>query len=327
MKQNFKDWSNWKKNLKSDIANEKKELEYFQKQVKTKEKEQTKDEKIKTDLAKKLKERNTLEERLNSTKTLEELIEEEAELNRQNENGKIIINDENTSPDLTSKVKTGVAEREEEVARLRTQIEEREREMPLREKIKNIFKRYGFTVGAVFLAVGTTIGVIVNALTNGLKSVAKGVENGLKDLGKKIGQLLPGLIGTIVSFIFKTAGQVVDFLGKNAWSLILDVAVSWLKGLKKIEFNPLDLTQRKIRRMANAPNDAAMIRPDFKVSRFDSSFFFGFHLIPEVFFVTSEESKGSGFGFFCFHFVALGELDLKDERRVCWFLMVLHPSS
>ena len=92
--------------------------------------------------------------------------------------------------------------------------------MPLRERIKNIFKRYGFSVGAVFLAVGTTIGVIVSSLTKGLNSVVKGVGNSFKDLG-----LLPGLVGSVVSFIFKTAGSVIGFLGKNAWLLILAVAV------------------------------------------------------------------------------------------------------
>lgn len=42
----------------------------------------------------------------------------------------------------------------------------------LRETMRNIFKKYGFIVSAVVLAVGETIGVIVSALTRGLKSVA-----------------------------------------------------------------------------------------------------------------------------------------------------------
>ena len=86
--------------------------------------------------------------------------------------------------------------------------------MSLRERVKNIFKKYGFTVTAVILAAGTTIGVIVSSLIKELKPVAKGVGNGLKDLGSKIAPILPGLIGTIVSFIFKTAGSVISFLGK-----------------------------------------------------------------------------------------------------------------
>ena len=78
----------------------------------------------------------------NSAKPIDELIEEEAELNKQIENDKIILEDENTSSHLRAEVEERVSEREEELARLRTQIEERQRALPLREKIKNIFKRY-----------------------------------------------------------------------------------------------------------------------------------------------------------------------------------------
>ena len=221
-----------KKNLQKDFENAKKENVDLRKQVKAKENEQAKVDKIKSDLAKKQK-RNTLEERLNTTKTIDELNEREAELKKQIETDKVILEDENTSSQLRAEIEARIAENEEELARLGTQIEEIEREIPLREKIKNIFKRYGFTVFAVFLAVGSTIGEIVNALSKGLKSVAKGVGNALKDLGKKLGQLLPGLIGSIVSFIFKTAGQVVGFLGKNAWLLILAVAVFMVEKIQK----------------------------------------------------------------------------------------------
>ena len=48
-------------------------------------------------------------------------------------------------------------EREEEIERLSLTDK-------LREKVKEIFKKYGFTVRAVFLAVGTTIGVILSSL-------------------------------------------------------------------------------------------------------------------------------------------------------------------
>ena len=76
-------------------------------------------------------------------------------------------------------------EREEEIERLSLTDK-------LREKVKEIFKKYGFTVTAVLLAVGTTIGVILSSLSNGLKAVAKGVSNGLQTLGKKIAGILPG---------------------------------------------------------------------------------------------------------------------------------------
>lgn len=42
----------------------------------------------------------------------------------------------------------------------------------IRNRVKEILKKYGFTMAAVFLSVGTTIGAILSSLSNGLKSVA-----------------------------------------------------------------------------------------------------------------------------------------------------------
>ena len=61
-------------------------------------------------------------------------------------------------------------------------IEER---LTLRQRIKEIFKKYGFSAFAVMTAIGTVIGVIVSNLKAGLTKVAKGVGNGLKELGEK----------------------------------------------------------------------------------------------------------------------------------------------
>ena len=144
-----------------------------------------------------------------------------------------IANNENEQPSIRKRAQEKIAEKLEQIDALENEKDELEERVSLREKVKNIFKKYGFTVAAVFLAVGTVIGVIVNSLTKGLKTVATGVGNGLKELGKKIAGILPGLIGAIVSFIFKTAGSVISFLGKNAWLLILGVAVFTVERLKK----------------------------------------------------------------------------------------------
>ena len=144
-----------------------------------------------------------------------------------------IANNENEQPSVRERAREKIAEKLEQIDALENERDELEEGVSLREKVKNIFKKYGFTVTAVFLAVGTVIGVIVNSLTKGLKSVATGVGNGLKELGKKIAGILPGLIGAIVSFIFKTAGYVISFLGKNAWLLILGVAVFTVERFKK----------------------------------------------------------------------------------------------
>ena len=144
-----------------------------------------------------------------------------------------IANNENEQPSVRERARERITEKREQIDALENDRDELEERLSLREKVKNILKKYGFTVTAVFLAVGTTIGVIVNSLTKGLKTVATGVGNGLKDLGKKIAGILPGLIGSIVSFIFKTAGSVISFLGKNAWLLILGVAVFMVERFQK----------------------------------------------------------------------------------------------
>ena len=66
---------------------------------------------------------------------------------------------------------------------MQTQIGERERAMPLRERVRKIFKQHGLTVTAIFLAAGITIGAVVGALTKALKASGKALGNGLKDIG------------------------------------------------------------------------------------------------------------------------------------------------
>jgi len=105
--------------------------------------------------------------------------------------------------------------------------------MSLRDRIKAIFKKYGFTTVAVISAVGVVIGVIVSNLKAGLTSVAKGVGGGLKAIGKKLGEILPGMVGAIASFIFKTAGEVVGFLAEHAWLLIVAVVLYFVEQFKK----------------------------------------------------------------------------------------------
>ena len=122
-----------------------------------------------------------------------------------------------------------VDERQEELARLRTQIEERERALPLRERIKEIFKKYGVTVTAIFLAAGVIIDAVIGSITNALKATGKALGKGLKDLGKKTASLLPGLLRSIVNFLFKAAGQAIAFLAEHTWLLILAVVAFLLE--------------------------------------------------------------------------------------------------
>ena len=86
---------------------------------------------------------------------------------------------------------------EQDISEQRSQITQLEREnevieerMSLIDRVKAIFKKYGFTALAVLSAAGV---VIVSNLKNGLTRLAKGVVNGLKALGMKLGEILPGM--------------------------------------------------------------------------------------------------------------------------------------
>ncbi|KAL9981927.1 hypothetical protein ACROYT_G010693 [Oculina patagonica] len=162
-----------KKNLEKDFENAKKEVSALEKQAKQKAKEQTRVGQLRASLAAKESERNTLQERLNDTRALEDLKEKEAELKRQNEEDQAVIENENASPTDKQAAEERVAERTEELGRLQTQIAERERALPLRERIKEIFKKHGVTLTAIVLAAGVTIGSVIGAITNALKATGK----------------------------------------------------------------------------------------------------------------------------------------------------------
>ena len=78
-------------------------------------------------------------------------------------------------------------ERDEEIERLESQIQQREEPLPLRERVKNIFKKYGWTLQAVALAVGVVLSALALAGLNGLKAGTKAVGQGLKVIGQKAG--------------------------------------------------------------------------------------------------------------------------------------------
>ena len=137
------------------------------------------------------------------------------------------------SRETSENIDAGIEEQRNEISRLETENDIIEERMSLRDRVKSIFKKYGFTVFAVVSAVGLVIGVIVNNLKKGLTSLGKGVGGALKNIGKKIGEILPGMIGAIASFIFKTAGEAAGFLAKNAWLLILAAVMFMIEKFKK----------------------------------------------------------------------------------------------
>ena len=137
------------------------------------------------------------------------------------------------SRETSENIDADIEEQRNEISRLEAENDIIEERMSLRDRVKSIFKKYGFTVFAVVSAVGLVIGVIVNNLKKGLTSLGKGVGGALKNIGKKIGEILPGMIGAIASFIFKTAGEAVGFLAKNAWLLILAAVMFMIEKFKK----------------------------------------------------------------------------------------------
>ena len=222
------------RNLSADLQNERVELKQLQKkQDKTLKETMQRVGKLRQEIYAAAKERDELELGLNRTKTLNELDERYETIKRENETDRKIVDDDNATSSDKQAATERIIEREEEMERLGQQIQEREQELPLRERVKNIFKKYGWTLQAVALAVGIVLSALVLAATNGLKAGTKAIGNGLKAIGQKLGSLLPGLIGSIVSYIFKAAGQVFSFLAEHAWLLILAVVAFFMERMLK----------------------------------------------------------------------------------------------
>ena len=93
---------------------------------------------------------------------------------------------ETASGNQREQIDANIEEQQNEISRLEAENERIEERMSLRDRVKAIFKKYGFTVFAVVSAVGLVIGVVVSNLQKGLTSLGKGVGGALKTIGKKI---------------------------------------------------------------------------------------------------------------------------------------------
>ena len=89
----------------------------LEKEAKNKEKAQEKVARGRAKLDEIVKKRNLIEERLNSTKPLDDLNERESELRRQNEEDQAIIGFQDASPSDKEAAEARVDERNEEFAR------------------------------------------------------------------------------------------------------------------------------------------------------------------------------------------------------------------
>ena len=90
------------------------------------------------------------------------------------------------SRETSENIDAGIEEQQNEISSLEAENERIEERMSLRDRVKLIFKKYGFTVFAVVSAVGLVIGVIVSNLKKGFTSLGKGVGGALKTIGKKL---------------------------------------------------------------------------------------------------------------------------------------------
>ena len=167
------------------------------------------------------------------TERLDELEDDEGRLKRLNEEDQAIIDDVYASEFDKEAARERLAARDEDLLRLKAQISERENSLPLRERIKEIFRKYGVTVTAIFLAASVTIGAVIGTITNALKKLGTDLGNGLKTLGAKAASALPGIIGAIVSFLFKAAGSAIGFLAEHTWLLTLAVVAFLFPKLMK----------------------------------------------------------------------------------------------
>ena len=210
------------KNMKKDFTEKQKDKEVFQKKLTKIAKEKQVEQQTISEKERKI---NETEENSYRMKNIDVLEEEKTRLQRLNEKDQAVIDDPGLPELLKNEARKKIEARIEQIEHLQTRIDERVAEMTLRERVREIFKKYGVTVTAIFLAAGVTIGAVVGAITNALKSMGNQLANGLKDVGAKAASALPGLIGAIVSFLFKTAGQAIGFLAKHTWLLILAAVV------------------------------------------------------------------------------------------------------
>lgn len=113
---------------------------------------------------------------------------------------------------------------------------------PLSERLKELFRRDGLTIGALITAIGMTISTFILAITpynspstppsdnNGVRNAVKKVlvrlSNFLLDLAKKALTALPGILGSLVSFLLKKTGELVLFLSEHLIILLLTILLT-----------------------------------------------------------------------------------------------------
>ena len=129
------------KNLKKDLKTKQKENAQLQKNYEEGQKKKQKIGQLDTSLLQEEQKRDSLERNLYSTRSFDVLKEKENFILLQNKEDEAIIDDDGAAEMDKEAAVERIAARNEELARMQTQIAEREEAMPLRERIKEIFKK------------------------------------------------------------------------------------------------------------------------------------------------------------------------------------------
>ena len=113
---------------------------------------------------------------------------------------------------------------------------------PLLERLRELFRRDGLTIGALITALGMIISTIFlavqptptatspkqpdkNTFKDRVKRQLVKIANWLLGLAKKALVSLPGILGGLISFLFKKAGELVLFFSEHLIILLLAVIV------------------------------------------------------------------------------------------------------
>ena len=130
-----------KRALEADKQSKQQQLSQLQKNAKQA-------DKIRTEVDKLMRDKRSLEELSNelrakqdALKSLDELKQEVEELETRIAEDKRVIDDENTSTSERAAAEARVAENEARLTRINTEMEVRERQRPLLERVKDIFKK------------------------------------------------------------------------------------------------------------------------------------------------------------------------------------------
>ena len=112
---------------------------------------------------------------IKAAKPLDELEQEKADLEKRLVEKRRVLEDENASSSEKEAAKKQVEQDERALERINEDMQREEQKLPLRERVKNIFKKYGWTLQALVAVVGVVLNALVLAATSGLKADTKAV--------------------------------------------------------------------------------------------------------------------------------------------------------